>query len=135
VTETTFCDDVAAVLQGLGLGISASSLFVGVEPTTKVDPCVVVYAEPSPPGMQTHSQVRPVVEYPRARVTARSVDYNQAQKKAEEIYIALWIHGQEVNGHMYANVWPMGRPYGMGPPDANGRRPVGFIIAARQLTS
>ena len=133
-SDTTFADDLASLILSLTLGITVAGMFVGVEPTTKVDPCVVVYSEPGPLGMQTMDSPRPAIEHPRARVTVRAVAYDQAQKRAQDLYDALWAYGSVLNGHRYGNIWPMGHPYLMGEPDVQNRRPVGFLVMARRIT-
>ncbi len=123
-------DDLGTFLATNGFGTLGTDIFTDREPdeTVTADPCITVQAGPSEPGLHTHDNPRPAIEYPRVRLTVRSKQALGAAKTiAADVYALLWQNEVVISGTRYLSLWPMYPPYPMGP-DANDRQQVGFTV-------
>jgi hypothetical protein len=112
-------EEVGLYLQTLGLGVLASTLFLGGLPsdapgTGTPDASAALVETPGLPPEYVHDVVPPSREHPVLQLLVRGApyDYASARQWANDFFLALGrVHNQTLSGTFYLGAWPLQSPF------------------------
>lgn len=98
-------DDIKDMLTSdSSLGLSASDVFVGREPTTPKN-CVTIYDTPGQPPQMTLDANNEFYQYPSIQIRVRNTKYVTGYSLGESILKSLHGRAQETwNGSLYSSI-------------------------------
>lgn len=128
-----FADDIVTILEAAGVGVRASTIFVGSKaslptpgPSSDVAFITLVVTGGSAPEGTHNSIDVPGYVRPSAQVVARATHYSAAEAMAQAAYVALFpVRNRFVNGTWWRQVTMKQEPFDLGE-DNNARPRVAF---------